>query len=155
MKSENPKNVRVVVFGALLLCTAAARLTAQTVTANESQCFSIHVRLNGKPMDGPQVIMLKSKQNESTTTLDGGCFKVPLALLAEKAIDVSFTLPGSKVYLSGIATGFFAGSWDLDLEDKKFGSDARPREACAVVFHVGEPETALVQTRCRDVLRLN
>jgi hypothetical protein len=80
-------------------------------------------------------------------------------LFIEKALDVSFTVPGSRVYLSGIAAGFLAGSWDIDLADKKFGSEvslpkhARAKEACAVVFHVGEPETALVQTGCRTSIR--
>jgi hypothetical protein len=113
------------------------------------------MRLNGTPVDGPQEITLKTKQRESTASLEAGCFKVPPALLTEKALDVSFTVPGNKVYLSGIATGFFAGPWDIDLADKKFGSEvslpkhARAREACAVVFNVGEPERRLVQTGCR------
>ena len=142
----------------LLLCTAVGAWSAQSATAQESKCFSIHVRVNGKAVDGPRVITLKTKQNESTASLDGGCFKVPSTLLTEKALDVSFTVPGNKIYLSVIATGFFAGPWDVDLEDKKFGSEvslpkhARTREACAVVFHVGEPETALVQTGCRTPL---
>ncbi len=137
---------------------AVGAWSAQSATAQESKCVSIHVRVNGKAVDGPQVITLKTKQNESTASLDGGCFKVPSALLTEKALDVSFTVPGNKVHLAGIATGFFAGPWDIDLADQKFGSEvslpkhARAREACAVVFHVGEPETALVQTGCRTPL---
>lgn len=143
---------------ALLLCMAVTGLSAQSATAQEPQCFSIHVRLNGKPVDGPQVITLKTKQNESTASREGGCFKVPPALLTEKALDVSFTVPGNRVYLSAVATGFFAGPWDVDLADKKFGSEvslpkhARTKEACAVVFHVGEPETAILQTGCRKPL---
>ena len=123
------------------------------------QCFSIHVRLNGTRIDGPQVTSLKTNQNESTASLNEGCFKVPPALLMEKALDVSFRVPGNKVYLSGRATEFFAGPWDIDLADRKFGSEvslpkhARAREACAVVFHLGDPETALVQTGCRTPLR--
>src|ERR1700732_4258469 len=136
---------------ALLLCAGGAKLSAQSTPPQKPQCFSIHVRLNGKPVGGPQVITLKTKQNETTASLEGGCFNVPPALLTEKALDVLFTVPRNKVHLSAIATGFFAGPWDIDLEDKKFGREvvlpkhARTREACAVVFHVGEPETALVQ----------
>jgi len=121
----------------------------------DPQCFSIHVRLNGAQIDGPQVIVLKTKQIESTAYLEHGCFKVPPALLTKKALDVSFTVSGSRVYLSAIATGFFSGPWDIDLADKKFGSGVRPpkhthaKEACAVAFHVGEPERALVQAPCR------
>jgi len=113
------------------------------------------VRLNGAQIDGPQVIVLKTKQIESTAYLEHGCFKVPPALLTKKALDVSFTVSGSRVYLSAIATGFFSGPWDIDLADKKFGSGVRPpkhthaKEACAVAFHVGEPERALVQAPCR------
>lgn len=143
---------------ALLLCMAVGAWSAQSATAQESKCFSIHVRLNGKPVDDPQIITLKTKQNESTASLEEGCFNVPPALLTEKALDISFAVPGNRVHLSGIATGFFAGPWDIDLADKKFGSEvslpkhARAKEACAVVFHVGEPETALVQTGCRRPL---
>jgi hypothetical protein len=121
-------------------------------------CLSIHVRLNGKPVDGPQVITLRTKQNQSTASLEGGCFRVPPDLLSAKALDVLFAVPGSKVHLSAIAGGFFAGPRDIDLDDKKFDRDislpkhARAREACAVVFHVGEPETAILQTRCRTPL---
>jgi hypothetical protein len=145
-------------FWMLLLCTEAVILSAQTTPSRGPQCFSIHVRLNGALVDGPQVITLKTKQSESTESLEEGCFKVPPALLTEKTLDISFTVPGNKVYLSGIATGFFAGPWDIDLADKKFGSEvslpkhARAKEACAVIFHVGEPETALVQTGCRRPL---
>lgn len=118
-------------------------------------CFSIHLRLNGAKIDGPQVIVLKTKQIESTAYLEHGCFKVPPALLTNKALDVSFRVSGSRVYLSAIAAGLFSGPWDIDLADKKFGSGVRPpkhtlaKEACAVVFHVGEPERALVQAPCR------
>src|SRR5271170_532116 len=96
---------------ALLLCMAVGAWSAQSATAQESKCFSIHVRLNRKPVDGPQVITLKTKQNESTASREGVCFKVPPALLTEKALDVSFTVPGNRVYLSAVATGFFAGPW--------------------------------------------
>jgi hypothetical protein len=143
---------------ALLLCMIAAELSVQSATAQESHCFSVHVRLNGKPVDGPQVVTLKTQQGESKASLEEGCFKVPAALLTEKALDISFTVPGNKVYLSGIATGFFAGPWDVDLADKKFADEvslpkhARAKVACAVVFHVGEPERQIVQTGCRTPL---
>jgi len=117
------------------------------------------VRLNVTRIDGPKVITLKTKLNESTASVEEGCFNVPPALLIEKALDISFTVSGSRVYLSAIAAGFVSGPWDIDLADKKFGSEVslprhgRAKEACAVVFHVGEPETALVQTGCRTPLR--
>jgi hypothetical protein len=145
-------------FWALLFCMAVGAWSAQSATAQESKCFSIHVRLNGKPVDGPQVVTLKTKQHESTASLEEGCFKVPPALLTENALDISFAVPGNRVHLSGIATGFFAGPWDIDLADKKFGSEvslpkhAHAREACAVVFHVGEPERQIVQTGCRTLV---
>jgi hypothetical protein len=139
----------------LLLWTDAVILSAQNQTPEQFKCFTIHVRLNGKPVDGPQVISLRTKQNESTASLEGGCFTVPPALLVEKSLDVIFTVPGNKIYLTAIATGFFAGPWDIDLEDKKVGrfaglpKHARASQGCAVVFHVGEPETGLLQTSCR------
>lgn len=143
---------------ALLLCIVAAVWSAQSTAPQEPQCFSVHVRLNGKQIDGPQVIILKSKQIESTVSLEGGCFRVPSTLLTRKALDVFFTVPRNKISLDAIPTGFFTCPWDIDLEDKKFGREvarpkhARTREACAVVFHVGEPETELFHTGCRTPL---
>ncbi len=117
---------------ALLLCIDPAKLLAQSTTPQEPQCFSIRVRLNGKPIPSPKVITLKAKQTDSTATLEGGCFRVPPDLLTEKTLDVSFEVPRNKVYLSAITTGFFAGPWDIDLEDKKFGTDvAFPKHARA------------------------
>jgi hypothetical protein len=102
---------------------------------------------------------LKTKQTESTASLEGGCFRVPPALLTEKTLGISFTIPGNKIYIPTIATGFFSGSWDIELEDKKFGNDvvlpkhARARQACAVVFHTGdEPERGLSVMPCRRPL---
>ena|ERR1039457_4949410 len=91
----------------------------------------------------------------STASLDAGCFKVPSALLTEKALDVTFTVPGNKIYLVAISSSFFTSPWDIDLADEKFDRDvslpkhARIKEACAVVFHGGEPENAMTQTGCR------
>lgn len=140
---------------ALLLGMAVVRLSAQSAAPQQFQCFTIQVRLNGKAVDGPQVITLKTKQNESKASLEGGCFRVPPVLLAEKAVDVIFTVPGNKIYLVAISPSFFTSPWEIDLEDKKFDRNvglpkhARIREACAVVFHAGEPENALSQTGCR------
>jgi hypothetical protein len=140
---------------ALLLCANAAKLSAQNTPPQKTGCFATHVRLNGKPVEGPRTITLKSKLNESTVTLDGGCFMLPLTLLTEKEVDVFFPVTGNKIWLSGIVPGFFAGPWDIDLEDKRFGKTivlpkhTRISEACLVVFHAGEPETVILQTECR------
>jgi hypothetical protein len=145
----------------LFLCIGATGLLAQSATHQEPQCFSIHVHLNGKPLDGPQVITLKTKQTESTVSLEGGCFKVPPALLTEKTVNVLFTVPGNKIDLAAISPSFFISPWDVDLADKKFDRDvslpkhARIREACAVVFHGGEPESELTQTGCRTPIKAN
>jgi hypothetical protein len=140
----------------VLLCASGPNLHAQTgKTTNQNSCFAIHVRLNRKLVDGPQVITLRTKQSESTASLEAGCFRVPTALLTEKAVDVIFTLPGNKIHLVAISPSFFTCPWDIDLEDKKFNRDvglpkhARIREACVVVFHAGEPENELSQTGCR------
>jgi hypothetical protein len=140
---------------ALLLCLDVTKLWAQIATPQQPQCFSIHVRLNGKPLDGPQVITLKTRESESAASLEGGCFRVPPALLTEKAVDVFFTVPGNRIYLAVISPSFFTSAWDIELADRKFERDvslpkhARIREACAVVFHGGEPENALSETGCR------
>ncbi len=73
-----------------------AKLSAQSTTPWESQCFSIHVRLNGKPIEGPQTITLKTKQSEDTVSLDGGCFTAPAALFAEKEVDVAVVFHGGE-----------------------------------------------------------
>jgi hypothetical protein len=147
---------------AFFLSIGAAGLLAQSTTRQEPQCFSIHVRLNGKPLDGPQVITLKTKENESTVSLEGGCFKVPAALLTEKTLGVLFTVPGNKIDLAAIELAFFALPWDVELEDKKFDRSAglpkhaRIKEACVVVvFHGGEPDREVTQTGCRTPIKAN
>src|SRR5258706_7200951 len=81
---------------ALLLWTDAAMLSAQTAIPREPQCFRIHAHLNGEPMNDPQVITLKTEQNDSTLTLEGNCFRVPPTFLTEKALDITFTIPGAR-----------------------------------------------------------
>jgi hypothetical protein len=141
---------------ALLLCASAANLHAQAEgKKGGASCFAVHVRLNGKVVDGPQTVTFKTKENEATARLEGGCFRVPPAVLNDKDVDVLFTVPRNKVYLSMIPTRFLAGSWDIDLEDERFGTDvvlpkhARTKETCVVVFRVGEPETVRALTGCR------
>lgn len=144
----------------LLLGFNSTGLLAQSNASQEPPCFGVHVSLNGKPVDGPQVVTLKTKQDENTVLLEHGCFKVPSAMLNEKKIAVSFTLPGNKIDVGAVATGFLTGLWDVELEDKKFGNDTplpkhtRAREACAIVFHMGdEPERGLSVVPCRTPLR--
>jgi hypothetical protein len=139
----------------LFLGANAVTLLAQNTPPRAAECFSIHVRLNGAPLESPEVITLRSKQNDVPVSLEGGCFKVSPALLAEKTLDVDFNLSGNRIYLTSISTGFFHCPWDMDLVDKKFDKEVRlpkhtrAREACVVVFHGGEPETELIQSRCR------
>jgi hypothetical protein len=131
-------------------------IKAQNVTSRPTYCFAIHVRLNGNPIAGPQVITLKTRDKGKELMLENGCFTVPASVLTQDVVDVLFTVPGSKIDLVGIKTGFLAGPWDIDLADKKFIGDVvfpkhtRAKEVCAVVFHDGsEPERALSQTKCR------
>jgi len=143
----------------LLLCTSAANLHAQPTGGNgESPCFTIHVRLNGTLVDGPATVTFKTPKNEEVVSLEGGCFRVPADVLSVNAVDVLFRVVKNKVYLSSILTGFFAGPWDIELEDKRFGRDvilpkhAQVKSICAVNFHVGEPERAMSQAPCRTPL---
>lgn len=138
-----------------LLGSAANCCAQQTSKARVSPCFAVHVRVDGRLVEDPKVVTFKTKGAERPVALREGCFSVPADLLDNQAVDILFTVPRNRIYLSGIAPGFFAGSWDVDLEDKRFGKeivlpkDARVTEVCAVVFHVGEPETVITQTSCR------
>lgn len=144
---------------AFLLCVLAARLSGQSAAPQEAPCFRIHLHLNGKPIEGPQAITLETKQRDITVPLEGSCFTLPHAMRGQGKIDISFTIPGNKVHLSAIDEGFFSGSWDIDLEDKRFSNEvvlpkhARVKKACAVIFHVGEPETSMSQAGCRTPVR--
>jgi hypothetical protein len=147
-----------VVCGLGLMLCAGATARAQAVEANgaQSTCFAIHVRLNGNLVDGPKAITYKTKNGEQTALLEGNCFRVPDSLLKEETVDIFFTLPNDKIYLSSISTGFLAGPWDVELKDKHFGrgwpKHARNKESCNVVFHGGEPERGMFQTPCRTPL---
>ena len=145
---------RKYIWTAVLLCCASAKaLPAET--AHVGSCFSVHVRLNGKSVAGPQVLTFKTKGTENAVTIEAGCFTVPATIANEKEVDVLFTVPGNRVYLSSINVGFLVGYWDVDLEDKHFNRDvilpahARTKNICAVAFHAGEPETAITQSPCR------
>jgi hypothetical protein len=144
---------------ALAICSSAANLHAQARSGNgDESCFAIQVRLNGKPVAGPKTVTFKTKENGKEASLEGGCFRVPPAFLKEKTVDVVFQVARNRVYLSNIAPGFFAGPWDIELEDRRFGRDVvlpkhtRAKEACTVIFHVGEPESAMTQAPCRTPL---
>jgi hypothetical protein len=141
---------------ALLFWTSATMLTAQSTNTPELNCFKIRVSLNGNLIDGPAVITLRTKQNESIVPLERGCFRVPLELFSEEKLDVLFTLPGNKIHLAAISTGFFTDSWDIDLDDKSFTKrrtglpkHVRSGEVCQVSFRGGEPERGIFQTGCR------
>ena len=127
----------------------------QTTVPGKTACFSIRVRINGRGVGSPRAITLRTGRTERTVMLKEGCFKMPAILLTEKVLDVTFIVAKNKVSLSAIPLGFFEGPWDVTLEDKNFDSNvplpahANPKEVCAVVFHVGEPETVIAQTRCR------
>ena len=145
----------------VLFCLSTANLHAQAVRqVAQVPCFAVHVRLNGKLVDVPQIITFRNKETETQVALDGGCFNIPAALFKEKSIDVFFEVSGNKVYLSTIPSGFLAGPWDVELADKRFGREVilpkhvRAREACAVTFHVGEPETMVTVTPCRTPIHL-
>jgi hypothetical protein len=100
----------------LMLLGNSGILWAQAGISQGAPCFSIHVRLNGNSIDGPKAITVRTPQNENTVAINGNCFTVPPALLAEKKIDVIFVIPRNRVYLAAINSGFFAGPWDVELE---------------------------------------
>ena len=139
---------------ALTLYTAIS--FAQNSELQKAHCFSIHLFLNAKPLDGPQVITVKSKHVEIIVNLEEDCFKIPQKLMAEKELDVFFTVHNNRIHLYAISSSFFTGPWDIYLEDKKFNGDvvlppnARVKETCMVVFHVGDPQRVLVQSGCRS-----
>ena len=138
----------------LLLYTAIS--FAQNTDLQKSHCFRIHICLNGKPIDGPQVIMVKTKQSEIAVNLEEGCFKIPPRFLAEKELDVFFTVLNNHIHLYAISSSFFTDPWDIYLEDKKFNRDvvlppnARVQDTCMVVFRMGDPQRILVQSGCRS-----
>jgi hypothetical protein len=147
---------RLIFLSLVLLAASATGMSAQeSGSKSVVPCFSIHVHLNGKVVEDPQRVTIKTKNAEFSTVQEGGCFRVPPEVLREQTVDVLFRVPGNKVHISAVAPGFFAGPWDVELEDKRFGKDlvlpkhARAKDACGVVFHVGEPERAIMQTSCR------
>jgi len=159
-KEKGPWTTRphlsLILFSIFVSCVSGANLQAQETGKNTSSpCFVVHVRLNGKPLDGPRVVTVKGSSSEFTLSLQGGCFVVPPALFKEKTLDLVFTLPENSIHLFNISASFFEYPWDIELTDKRFGSDvslpkhARVKEACFVTFHGGEPERQLTETACR------
>ena len=149
--------MRRVMFCSLLVVAYAGipSVLAQNNARQKTQCLSIRVQLNGKPIDGPQLITLRTKGQESTASLEGGCFQVAPELTSQTIVDILFAVPGNRIYLPAISGSFLTVPWDVELEDKRFGrlkhlpAHARAREACSVVFHGGEPERGVIVTGCR------
>jgi hypothetical protein len=140
----------------LLICGNVDVSSAQSTTSNEAHCFSIRIHLNGQPLEGPKTVTFRTRQGDSTVSLDRGtCFKVPSDLLMEEKLDIFFTVPGSNIYLNAMALDFFENIWDIDLQDKKFSRDvhlprhARAINSCNIVFHGGEPEIVMSVNGCR------
>jgi len=140
-----------------MLCFAAAVcIFASSVKLGaQNACFAVHVRLNGHQVTGPQMLTFKSKDWEKAAPAEGDCIRVPPSVLELKSVDVSFVVSGNSLSLSAIPTALLTGPWDIDLADRHFGRDvvlpkhAHAKNVCAVVFHVGEPETAATFTGCR------
>lgn len=142
----------------LPLFVLPATLLAEGPTAKVPSCFSISVRLNGQSIDGPQVVTLVTRKTESTVSLEQKCFQVSDAILQSELVEVSFTVPGSKIHLAEIPADFFKGTWEVELADKKFGKDVtvpkhfNASEVCALVVHEGDQTQSLSEPGCRTPL---
>ncbi|HVP54954.1 MAG TPA: hypothetical protein VMU45_08160 [Candidatus Eisenbacteria bacterium] len=150
---------QLVIYSPLLfLCILPATLSAEGPTAKVPHCFAISVRLNGQPIDGPQVVTLKTRKTEDTVSMEQKCFQVPDAIVQSELVEVSFTVPGNNIHMADIPADFFSGAWDVELADKKFAKDvAVPKhvnasEVCAVIFHDGDQTQSLSQPQCRTPL---
>lgn len=121
----------------------------------QNDCFKVHVTLNAQSLEQPESLIFKTSQWTETASLQSGCFKVPQAVFDVQSVDLIFTVLKNHIHLSSIPTAFFVGSWDVLLADKRFErvvvlpKHARVQRVCAVVFHVGEPETFSAFDQCR------
>jgi hypothetical protein len=126
-------------------------------TAN--RCFLLNVRLNQKVLDGPRSITFLTKDGDWVINREDNCFDLTNLPAHEARFDLSFLVPGNKIYLTSIGSAFLAGPWDIDLMDKGPTSGlpkgASVKRSCRIVFHVGEPETGMIQTPCRQRLKAN
>lgn len=142
----------------LSLCVPPLTHAAEGPTAQTAHCFSIKVRLNGQPIEGPTAITLKSRNAEDTVSLAGNCFQVPAAIAQSELVEVSFTVPGNKLHMADIPSDFFIGTWEVELADKKFSKDiavpkrANASEVCALIVRDGDQTQSLAQPQCRAPL---
>jgi len=145
-------------IGCFCLAVLFTTLSAQAATGTDPGCLAINVRLNGQAIAGPQSVTLKTSKVENTVQLDQKCFKVPDAVMQSELIEVSFTVPGSKIHMSDVPVDFLSGMWDVDLADKKFGKEvvvpkhANVGEVCALVVHNGNSDQGFAQPQCRTPL---
>jgi hypothetical protein len=139
----------------LRLTLLALVVAAASAGARANACFAVKVTLNGKAVAGPEAVTFVTKEWKKTVAVERGCVAVPAAAREAKSVDVVFNVAKSRLYISTVSTGFLDGPWDVQLEDKSFGKDvklpkgARAKDACLVVFHVGEPEIRNAVTPCR------
>ncbi len=117
-------------------------------------CFSIHLAHESDPVDGPHAITLLDKTQKLTVEERQGKFCIPLEMAMEPALDMSFTLRDDRFYFTRIPTERFGAPWDISYGEKKYAKAAslpksKAKKACTVVFHQGEPETAMTTYPCR------
>lgn len=147
--------LRAIKFGISCVGILSIGLSAQAATATDPPCFSINVRLNGQPIEGPQSVTLKTHKAEDTVSIDKSCFRVPDPVTQSELVEVSFTVPGSSIHMSDVPSDFLNGSWTLELADKKFPKDiavpkhANASEICALVVHAGNSDQSFAQPQCR------
>jgi hypothetical protein len=151
---------RSVAKNALILLSTVIMATCEMAAQSPRgiDCFGIKVRLNGKEIGNPHIILLKIGSDRAELHAEGGCFKVPPKFLGSNSVDVTFEVLGNRVYLSSVSASFLKGPWEVDLADRKFKPGtiiprgAKIKEVCAVVFHVGTPEREMAMHPCRTAL---
>jgi hypothetical protein len=125
----------------------------------QNQCFSVHVHLDGRLLDGPSSVTLYGKGIQKTIEKSQGCFHVPAELLLQDFLDISFTVEKNALYLPRISTFRLRTLLDVEIEDKKFTNQylipkhSPTREACFVAFEEGEPGVVSMFTHCRRALK--
>jgi len=121
----------------------------------ESECLIVHVDLNGHTLSGPELLIFKTLKGEQSVPIVGGCFRVPAGVNQQEFVDVFFAIGRDRIYLSSISTNLLKARWDIELNDRRFNErfvlpkGVRAKNACAITFHIGEPETSSVMAPCR------
>jgi hypothetical protein len=110
---------------------------------------------DGTTVDGPTLVTALDKSYHQTLPERDGKFCLPADMAAQETLDLTFISGDDRFYFTRIRIWAFDAPWDVQFDGKKYArltglpKSYDAKRPCTVIFRQGEPETAMITTRCR------